>query len=58
MIDRTETSMSSPIMMDWLDLRVRTSIARLPALGRLLAGAYCPARRRQPGRFASLPAFR
>src|SRR3712207_4698300 len=27
MIDSTETSMSSPIMIDWLDLRVRTSTA-------------------------------
>src|SRR3982751_4102790 len=28
MIDRTEISISSPIMMLWLDLRVRTSIER------------------------------
>ena len=26
MIDSTDTSMSSPIMMLWLDLRVRTSM--------------------------------
>jgi hypothetical protein len=31
MTDNTDTSMSSPIMIDWLDLRVRTSIGYLPA---------------------------
>src|SRR5919201_2098887 len=30
MIDKTDTSMSSPIMIDWLDLRVSTSIAPPP----------------------------
>jgi hypothetical protein len=27
MIDKTETSMSSPIMIDWLDFLVSTSIS-------------------------------
>ena len=30
MIDSTETSMSSPIMIDWLDLRVSTSMPPPP----------------------------
>ena len=33
MIDRTETSMSSPIMIDWLDLRVSTSIVAVSLPG-------------------------
>src|SRR5436309_7160114 len=33
MIDNTDTSMSSPIMMLWFDFRVRTSTGNLPAPG-------------------------
>jgi hypothetical protein len=32
MIDNTETSISSPIMMLWFDFRVRTSTVRPPCL--------------------------
>src|SRR6187200_1095231 len=43
MIERTLTSMSSPIMMDWLDLRVSTStVCRLPAESARLGGWVTP----------------
>src|SRR4051794_7151152 len=40
MIESTETSMSSPIMIDWLDFRVSTSIAPSPCRGRASAEPY------------------
>ena len=45
MIESTDTSMSSPIMMLWFDFRVRTSMRRLPAP----LGADYPAHGTQQG---------
>src|SRR5215213_9140853 len=55
MIERTLTSMSSPIMMLWLDFRVRTSMERggvdLPACGALCHVPFTKANRaKQPAR--------